>query len=304
MISIYDLVEMWNGFFFSEIPAINVGAFRVLMGLLYFTTCCFLIRDWEALYSSRGVFHRDFWAATNSYKSFSLFRFLPGSDSFVKLVLYMFLLSSFCMMIGFFAELSVCVSFFLWISLVHRNIYIFHSGDALMRLMGFLLMFASSGNSLSVDNILGGESFYLNSMVAWPQRLMMIQLSLVYLKSVYNKMLYGSGFWAYGLGVYYAVRNRVMVRYEMPGFLKNGVGVLMCSWITIVSQPVIGLGLWFRETKDYSIACALLLHGFFNLFLSLGLFSHVMISCLVLFVDPELLQRMCETLGGLIGKFS
>lgn len=304
MISIYDLVEMWNSFFFCEIPAINVGAFRILIGLFYFITVCFLINDWETLYSSRGVFHRDFWAATNGYKSFSLFRFLPGSDSFVKLVLYMFLLSSFCMTIGLFAEFSVCVSFFLWISVVNRNIYIFHSGDALMRLMGFLLMFASSGNSLSVDNVLAGESLYLNSMIAWPQRLMMIQLSLVYLKSVYNKMLYGSGFWAYGLGVYYAVRNRVMVRNELPGFLKNGVGVLMCSWITIVSQVVIGLGLWIKEVKNYSLLCAVLLHVSFALFLRLGLFSHAMISCLVLFVDPDLLQRVCETLVGLIGKFS
>lgn len=304
MISIYDLVEMWNSFFFCEVPAVNVGAFRILMGLLYFTSACFLIRDWETLYSSRGVFHRDFWAATNSYKSFSLFRFLPGSDSFVKLVLYMFLLSSFCMVVGFFAELSVCVSFFLWISVVHRNIYIFHSGDALMRLMGFLLIFASSGNSLSIDNVLAGESLYLKNMIAWPHRLMMIQFSLVYLKSVYNKMIYGAGFWGYGLGVYYAVRNVVMVRNEMPGFLRNGIGVLMCSWITILCQPVIGFGLWIKEVKDYSIFCALMLHVSFGFFLSLGLFSHVMISCLVLFIDPDLLQRLCETLGGLIGKFS
>lgn len=304
MISIYDLIEIWNNFFFCEIPSINVGAFRILMGLLYFASACFLMSNWETLYSSRGVFHRDFWAATNSYKSFSLFRFVPGTDSFVKLVLYMFLLSSFCMAVGFFAELSVCVSFFLWISLVHRNIYIFHSGDALMRLMGFLLMFASSGNSLSVDNILSGESLYLNTMIAWPQRLMMIQLSLVYLKSVYNKMLYGTGFWAYGLGVYYAVRNSVMVRNEMPGFLKNGVGVLLCSWITVVGQIVIGLGLWFRETRDYSVLCSLLLHFSFGFFLNLGLFSHIMISCLVLFIDPDLLQNACGSLEVLISRFS
>lgn len=294
MLSFYDIVCLWDRFFFADAPVINVAVFRVCLGLLYLFNVMRLYRDRDFYFSDSGIYHSHYWKNSNSSKTLNIFNFIGTSKSYVQLFFILFFIFSLSMTVGFCSRFSMFACYVFWTSLNHRNLYIFHSGDALMRLVGFLLVFSHAGEALSVDNYIQGKSQYMIEASPWVQRLMMIQISMVYVKSVINKLNYGWNFWFSGVAIFYVLRNTAMMRVKVPKFLMGGPIVILAAWLTLFSQVLIGVGLWFRETVCPAFFAGILMHLCFGAILNLGFFSHIMISCLILFVDPYYLQGMFE----------
>ena len=165
-----------------------------------------------------------------------------------------------------------------------------------MRLIGFLLIFSHAGEAISLDNYLTNKNQYLIETSPWAQRLMMIQVSIVYIKSVINKLYYGWNFWYSGKSVFYVLQNRAMLNFNVPRLFKYEALCLIVSWFVLINQVLIGVGLWFKETVWYSISMGLCMHLVLGVFLSLGFFSQIMISSMVLFVDPRDIQWLLESI--------
>jgi hypothetical protein len=76
-------------------------------------------------------------------------------------------------------------------SLHHRAPDILHSGDTLMRVMLLYIALAPSGAAFSLDRLIGlrkGTAPPLPPEVSmWPQRMMQVQVAIVYLTTVWHK---------------------------------------------------------------------------------------------------------------------
>jgi len=291
MIPLQNLIHTWNSFFFDPEPASTMGLFRILFGLIVFIDSIRLLKEAKYCFGINGCYPFDYWIISNhSLKRLSLFKWLPKSDKSVYFVIYLLILSSLFLIIGCYTTVSAVIVWICLTSLAHRNVYIMHSGDTLMRLLSFLLMFSSSGYGLSVDNYLN-DRYQLSMISPWAHRLMMVQMSVVYLWSLKYKLL--SKDWINGSAVYYALSYRSLSRGLFSSkYLKSMcTGIQLSSWITLFVEFFVGVGVWIRELNIYAIILGILFHLWLDINIRLGTFSWIMIVGLLLFVDPVALSE-------------
>lgn len=292
MIQSRDLIHLWNNFFFNPEPASTMGLFRILFGLIVFIDSIRLLKTAKYCFGINGCYPFDYWIISNhALKRFSLLKWLPKSDRSLYFVLYSLILSSFFLTVGCFTTLSAIVVWVCLTSLAHRNIYVLHSGDTLMRLLSFLLIFSSSGYGLSVDNYLNDRYQYSSMISPWAHRLMMVQMSVVYLWSLKSKLL--SKDWINGSAVYYALcYNSLSRRLFSSKYLKSMcTGIQLSSWTTLFLEFFISVGVWFKEFNVWAILAGIMFHLWLDINLKLGTFSWIMIVGLLLFVDPVMLSE-------------
>src|SRR6516164_5819746 len=86
---------------------------------------------------------------------------------------------------------SIALVFLCLTSIQQRNLYITHGGDTFLRLAGFFLIFAPAGAALSLDRLIGmwrGKDSGVRPRSPWAQRMIQIQLALVYLTTFLVKI--------------------------------------------------------------------------------------------------------------------
>ena len=65
----------------------------------------------------------------------------------------MFLLFAVFLTVGFLSRFSSVAVFLCLVSIHQRNLFILNSGDTILRVTGFFLMFAPTGAAISVDRL-------------------------------------------------------------------------------------------------------------------------------------------------------
>jgi hypothetical protein len=207
MFSFYDLIALWNNFFFDPINMINLGLFRICIGLV----CCYKI--YALNYRLNEYLGVDGWymlklwkRASDSKHYFCIFNYLPSTNNSVLFVMSIFLISSICLTLGLCTALSSAIAYICWLSICHRNIFIFNSGDSLLRMLLFFLVFSYGGYYCSLDNYIYNRDQIQACLNPWVTRLMQISVLSMYLHTVYYKINYGAD-WCDGTAVHYACNN-------------------------------------------------------------------------------------------------
>ena len=122
----------------------------------------------------------------------------------------------------------------------------------------------------------------------WAQRLMQLQLSVVYLGTVYWK-LHGIA-WIDGTAVYY-VLSTAQFQHAGYGFFIPLVLSRIATWGTLIIELASGTLIWIPRLRNVTIAAALLLHIGLEIVINVPLFQWLMIGSLLLFIDPGELRR-------------
>ena len=141
------------------------------------------------------------------------------------------------------------------LSLERRNPFVFNSGDGLIRVIAFYLMFAPSGESLSLDRWRRArETFWeFPARAPWALRLMQVQLSILYLASVWAKL--AGETWNNGTAVSYALRLEDLQRFEPPTALATSELVSnLLTYGTIAVEASLGVLVWNRTLRPYVLA--------------------------------------------------
>ena len=130
-------------------------------------------------------------------------------------------LASLCLIVGQDTRVAAVVVFVGVLSLERRNPFVFNAGDGLIRVIAFYLMFAPSGESLSLDRWRHARKTFWEfpARAPWALRLMQVQLSILYLASVWAKL--AGETWNDGTAVSYAVRLEDLQRFEPPAALAT-----------------------------------------------------------------------------------
>lgn len=287
MISAAELVHLWEEFFFAPAPVQPIALVRIALGLVLLYEARYLILHAAEYLGPNGLSDYGRYYKRNRGNAFSLFLYLPPTMRSVHLILGAHVVALSCMTLGLLTPVSTLASFITLRSIVNRNHEICNGGDNVAKVMCFLLVFAPAGRAYSLDELLyyaprmpGGEYLW---HAPWAQRLMQIQLSVIYLYTTYWKLKGAT--YRDGTAIYYAVTNDEYRRWTLPAVLLRPPLVQVMTWGTLAFEGAIGLGLWIKECQNPFVIAGIAFHLAIEYMFSVHLFGWYMMASLLVFLD-------------------
>jgi hypothetical protein len=225
--------ELWKRMFFDRLDPRPAAIMRIVFGAVVLWTFVDLMRDARFLFTDEGM-----WLTKMARKNyggkltqlydpehgfehwydifiamgtkFSILH-LRSDPKFVYWLYAVMLASITLMILGVYTRVTTVLSWIL-VEQVYRYSPLFYTGgDTVVRVFMFLGMFCRWGEAYSIDNwrrnrraILGGATALppLRRIPAWPQRLMMLQLAIIYCAT---GLLKSGGTWMNGTALYYSL---------------------------------------------------------------------------------------------------
>ncbi len=281
-----------NEFFFGLRPAAPLGLFRCCFGIIVVSWALLLIPDFRVWYTERGLFTLGMMHRYNGDQyGLNLLADFHVTDARGTGLFFAALIASAIMVaVGYKTKPASIVMWLLLTSFQHRDMIILNGGDTLQRNMAFLLMFADSGKAISVDRLIrlaqGRERESDVPMVEmWPQRLMQLQLSALYITTALSKME-GSE-WQTGIALYYPLHLLDLHRFSLYGLQNAAIFIVPLTYATLFAEFSMGTFVWSRRLRPYVLVLGAGLHLGIEYAMVVPLFSYTMLSSYLNFVYNE-----------------
>ena len=281
------LAERWNRFWFSPVSTATVAVYRIVYGIVLLAWSVAIAPNALAFFSRTGILP-DHPPTGARWGPLSWF----GSDTAVVAVVLLLVVAAICIIAGFRTRIACAVAFVGLIALTRRNPFVFNSGDALLRNISLFMLAAPCGAALSVDAWRRGRDAFWNfpRRAPWAQRLIQIQISMVYLFTFWAKMR-GTQ-WRAGTAVAESMRVGDIARIHIPYVLTNSLFVAhLMTWGTLVVEASLAILIWNRRLRPYVIVAGIALHLFIEATFALGFFSTVMITSYITFTPENAMER-------------
>lgn len=287
------ILAAWNRFFFAEQSPVPLALFRIVYGLLVIMTVLLLKADWISWYGTHAWMSLDTMRELEPGVRLNLFTILPKDDLWIIALFWIFLASAVLLTVGFLSRVNSIVVYLCLASIQQRNLYILHGGDTFLRVAGFFLIFAPAGAALSVDRLVrvwrGREQPEVPAHRLWAQRMIQIELSLVYLATFCWK-LKGSA-WMEGSALFYIFHVFELQRFPLPDWLLQPGILKLGTWSAMVLEFSLGTLIWMRRIRYKVLAAGLLFHLSLEYSLNVPMFQWDVLSAYLLFIDAGDLQR-------------
>jgi hypothetical protein len=287
------ILAAWNRFFFAEQSPVPLALFRIVYGLLVILTLLLLKADWISWYGTHAWMGLDTMRELEPGVRLNLFTVLPQDDRWIIALFWIFLASAVLLTVGFLSRLNSIVVYLCLASIQQRNVYILHGGDTFLRVAGFFLIFAPAGAALSVDRLIrvwrGREQSDVPLRRLWAQRMIQIELSLVYLVTFCWK-LKGAP-WIEGSALFYVFHVLELRRFPLPDWLLQPGILKLGTWFAMVLEFALGALIWVSRIRYKVLAAGLLFHLSLEYSLNVPMFQWDVLSAYLLFIDPGDLRR-------------
>lgn len=220
---------------------------------------------------------------------------LPPGDGAIVTVFWLLVASATCLTVGLFTRASAVVTWLCLMALHFFNPYCVNSGDALLRICSFFLMFSSAGNFLSVDRYVIvkrngiGTIFEGDLRSPWAQRLIQVQVALIYWQASWGKI--AGPHWLDGTAIYYVTHLTELQRIYLPILFDNMIVCKILTWGTLALEFSLWSLVWFRPCCYVVLILGVFLHVGIDIAMNLPVFEAVMISTYLLFIQPQDLER-------------
>lgn len=289
-----SVAEAWNRFFFAKQSPVPIALFRIVYGLLVIATLVLLRPDWLAWYGPHSWISLQTMQSVEPGTRINLFTVMPQTDSWINAFFWVFLGSAILLTVGLLTRLNSVIVFVCLTSIHQRNLYITHGGDTFLRLAGFFLMFAPAGAALSFDRLLrlgrgkkkGGpeQDALIQPQRPWAQRMIQIQLSLLYSVAFFTKVK--SPAWLNGTALYYIYHLDSLRRFPVPAWLLGPTMLKWGGWSALALEFSLGVLIWIKSLRYFLLALGLLFHLSLEYSLNISLFQWDVLSAYILFIDP------------------
>jgi hypothetical protein len=281
---------VWDRFWFGEISAYPVAAFRILFGIFLLVKFGVMAGNVPVLFSSEGV-----------YAPFLIPDLaLPPLAALAVFLLYLGLLI--LMIAGYRARRVVPLVLVFYLYFYLLNIALNNTAhDRLNVILLFFLMFARSDRVWSVNagKKGGPEAAAMGGggVPAWPSRVIALQISFVY---------FGAGLWKL-MNPYW--HQGEMLRMTLVGPWASDLGFWFVSlgwpswfylasvWAVIIFEIALAFALWIRKIQIPAMIAGFLFHLSIGLMLNIPEFLNC-VAAYVLFLPGEQVKRAGETIAG------
>jgi len=287
-------VRVWNEFFFAKQSPVPICLFRIIYGALVIATLLLLRPDWLTWYGVHGWVSLPTALKLEPGNRLNLFAIIPQSDSWINALFWFALGSAVLLTIGLFTRINSILVFVFLTSIQQRNLYITRGGDTFLRLAGFFLIFAPAGAAFSVDRLIrirrGKEPAVIEARRPWAQRMIQIQLSLLYFVTFLMKIKGAP--WLQGSALFYVYHLDELKRFPVPNWFFKPIMLKLGSWSALALEFSLGVLIWVRDFRYVLLSLGLLFHLWLEYSLNIPLFQWDILSEYVLFVDPDEMVRL------------
>jgi hypothetical protein len=283
----------WNRFFFREESPLPLAVFRVAYGLAVIATLLLLKSDWLAWYGPHAWMSLDTMHELEPGPRLNVLAILPLNDAWISGFFWIFLASAGMLTAGFLSRWNSIVVYLCLTSMDQRNLYLLHGGDTFLRVAGFFLMFAPAGAALSVDHWLGvrrgREPADVGPRSVWAQRMIQIELSLMYLTTVLWK-LQGAP-WLKGSALFYVFHLLELQRFPVPDWMLRAEMLKLSTWFALALEFSLGTLIWIKRLRNKVLLVGLIFHLSLEYSLNIPMFQWDILTGYLLFVDAEDYRR-------------
>jgi hypothetical protein len=278
-------VAAWERFWFRPVETSTFALFRIAFGVLILSYTLSLAPGLFDLFSSDGIL-----PAQPDYSETATWGLLGVFDGRGAILLFYFLLlvGSVLLLTGFLSRIAAAIVFVCLVSFAHRNPWVLNSGDLLIQVLAFYMVFMPSGVALSADRWLKEPRRFWEfpQRAIWPLRLLQIQVSILYIAAVWAKVR-GST-WNDGTAVSYAFRIEDLNRFPVPGFITDSVVIAnLLTYGTLAIELALGILVWNRVLCPWVLLLGVMLHLGIDYAVRVGFFSFAVLVLYIAFIPPD-----------------
>jgi len=198
--------------------------------------------------------------------------------------------------LGLFGGLGLCLGVLprwaaacTWLAITSfswRNPLILHSGDNLLRIASFFLIFARTDAVLSLPRWLqrlrGVGTEPLQPVPAWPQRILQLQLCILYLVTGIWKI--SGQTWRNGSAVGIVLQMGEFQRFPIPDFVATPIGSQVLTWTTLLFELGFPFLVWLPRVRLPLLLAGLAFHAGLEWILNVQLFQWTITAFYLLFL--------------------
>jgi Vitamin K-dependent gamma-carboxylase len=284
----------WNNFFFTPESPFSIALFRILYGICVSATVILLHSDWLDWFGVHGWITLSTVRRVEPGVRLNLLTVMPQDDRWIAAFFWVFLAFALLLTVGLWTRVSSVAVYLCLASMQQRNLWVTHGGDVFLRVAGFFLMFAPAGAALSVDRWLrvrrGREGSAIEPRAPWAQRMIQLELALMYVTSFWWKLKGNT--WLQGTALYYVVHLHSVARLPLPAWIQHPAVLKIGSWFALLLEFSLGILIWIRRIRYPLLLLGLLFHLSLEYALNIPMFQWDILTAYVLFIDPADIERV------------
>jgi hypothetical protein len=288
-------LRSWNRFWFGPISARPLGVYRIVFGLFVLAHLALISVELDYWYTDAGLLRGDEARLAAGPMRFSPLQVWQDPIS-VRCAVGAVGLVAIAFALGWHTRIMGVLLYLGLLSLYNRNISTNCGPDMLMMITSFYLMLSPCGAAVSLDarraaKRLGAEAEPL--IFPWAQRLMQIQLCLVYFATAVFKC-HGST-WLGGTAIHFILFNHEVGQFNLEWLAGYPVLISMLSLGAVLTEFALAFLLWVRPSRKWVALAGIMLHAGIVPIVNVPLFGEQMVALYLLFLT-------CEELDGLLRR--
>jgi HTTM domain len=291
------LIRGWNAFWFGPISARPLGAFRIVFGLVALLNLALLSLELDYWFTDTGLLQGTEAREAAGFLRQSLLHYVQDPLSVrlffgaMAVVIVLFTLGWHTRVMSVFLYLGM-------LSIHHRNISSTNGADVLLVVFSFYLMFSPCGAAYSLDARRRARKLGVLAeplIIPWAQRLLQIQLALVYLNT---GLLKAAGTtWQNGTALHFVLCNAEVRRFNLEFLTQYPLLINLFTHSAVLIEVALAFLLWIRAARPWAIAAGLALHGGILFTVNIPIFGELMTACYLTFLGPEELDTLLRALS-------
>jgi hypothetical protein len=297
------LREAWDHFFFTPQSPAPIALFRIFWGICVSAKILLLHSDWLNWYGVHGWVTLQTMQLVEPGIRLNLFTVMPQDDRWIAAFFWVFLGCALLFTVGLWTRVMSVAVFLCLTSIDQRNLLMLHGGDTFLRCAGFFLIFAPAGAAFSLDRLIamrrGKQDSQLEPQAPWAQRIIQLELTLLYLTSFLWKLKGHT--WLNGTALYYVIHLHSIARFPLPHWIQTTPMLKAGAWFTLALEFSLGTLIWSRRFRYPLLLVGLLFHLSIEYSVNLPLFEWDVLTAYILFVDPVDLDRWWSALRQRMG---
>lgn len=292
-------LKAWNRFWFGPISARPLGVYRILFGTFVLIHLGLLLPDLDYWYSGNGLLQGNEAATVAGELRFSPLQYVQ--DPFVvRCVLGATAACATLFLLGWRTRIVGVLLYLGLLSLYNRNLSTNSGPDQLMMITMFYLMLSPCGAAFSLDarreaRRRGAQAEPL--IVPWAQRLMQIQLCLIYFATAAFKC--NGTTWLTGTAIHYVLFNHEVGQANLEWLAGYPITLSVLTLAALVVEFALAFLLWFRPSRKWIAVLGLVLHAGIVPLVNVPLFGEQMTGLYLLFLAPDELASLLRFLNPL-----
>ncbi len=292
-------LRVWNRFWFGPISARPLGMYRIIFGILVLAHLGLICTELDYWYTDLGVLHGDEARLLAGPLRPSPLQYFQDPVS-VRCAVAAVAAVAVAFTLGWRTRVMGVLLYLGMLSLYHRNISTNCGPDQLMMITCFYMMLSPCGAALSLDARRAAlrRGTPAEPLIApWAQRLMQLQLCLIYLATAAFKC-HGKS-WFGGTAVHYILFNHEVGQANLEWLAGYPITISLFTQTALIMEFSLGFLLWFRPTRKWVAVAGILLHIGIVPLVNVPLFGEQMTALYLLFLAPDELNSLLWRLNPL-----